>query len=76
MPSVLVRCKLRISQAVQGVICSASKMGGYISNNLEEMVALNDFFNDFECVCVSCGHLQDRGKPLNLMVDIARKVII
>lgn len=52
MPFVLVPRKLRISQALQGVIRNASKMDGYISNSLEEMVAVNDFLHDFECRCL------------------------
>lgn len=52
MPSVLVPCKLHISQALQGVIRSASKMDGYISNSLEDMLAVYDFLCDFECKCL------------------------
>ncbi|XP_009955633.1 PREDICTED: mRNA-capping enzyme-like, partial [Leptosomus discolor] len=44
-----VPCKLRVSQALRGVIRSASKMDGCISNSLDEMVAVNDFLHDFEC---------------------------
>lgn len=32
--------------------CSASKMNGGSLNNLEEMVAVNDFLHDFECRCL------------------------
>lgn len=32
--------------------CSASEMNGDILNSLEEMVAVNDFLNDFECSCL------------------------
>jgi len=52
MPFVLVPCKLYISQALQGVICTASKMDGYVSDSLEEVVDVNDFLHDFECRCL------------------------